>query len=434
MTAKPTPGQLQWQDLAFGMFCHFGINTFYGKEWSDGSLKPAGFNPRRLDARQWVETARAAGMRYLIFTAKHHDGFCLWPSNTTGYSLAASPYKGGKGDVVGELAAACRDAGMPFGLYLSPWDRHEPCYANPEAYDRFYVQQLTELCTRYGPLFEVWFDGAGSQGRTYHWDAIMEVVDRYQPGAMVFNMGRPTIRWIGNEDGLAADPNYYAVNQLKGSAAYSEARLASGAQYIPPECDVSIRRGWFWHPDEEHTLKSAEHLLGIYYRSIGLGANLLLNVPPNRDGLIADEDRARLLEMAAELRRRFDTPIPGRIEQGGQGGQDGRDGQDGARLRVTFDQPAEFDHLVLRERLDEGQRVNGYAITAEPDGVEIARGVTIGAQRILAFPSRRAQALRITLSTPGVRLHSVTAHRTGHCELPTLGQLLQPGDLAARVD
>ncbi len=422
MTTIPTPGQLRWQEIAYGMFCHFGINTFYGKEWSDGSLPSSGFDPRRLDARQWVETAKAAGMRYLIFTAKHHDGFCLWPTSTTDYALTSSPYNGGKGDIVGNLATACRDAGMEFGLYLSPWDRHEPRYPNAEEYDRFYVQQLTELCTRYGPLFEIWFDGAGSTGRTYNWDAIMETVDRYQPNAMVFNMGRPTIRWIGNEDGLAADPNMYVVSQLLGSSAYSEARLAAGPQYVPPECDVSIRTGWFWHPQEEHTIKSVEHLLGIYYRSIGLGANLLLNVPPNRDGLIANEDRARLLEMTAELERRFAHPIAGRIEQ------------EGATVRVTFDAPAEFDHLVLCERLAEGQHVNGYTVALEPAGREIARGITIGAKRIHAFPAVRGQSLQITLSTPDAHLSSVTAHRTGHGELPVLGKPLKPGDLAARVD
>ena len=217
MTVKPTAGQLRWQELQFGMFCHFGINTFFGMEWSDGSLDPAGFAPGRLDARQWVETARAAGMRYLILTAKHHDGFCLWPTETTDYSVRASPYRGGNGDVVGEVAAACHELGIPFGLYLSPWDRHEPCYVDAAAYDRFYIRQLTELCTRYGPLAELWFDGAGSAGRTYDWDAIMGVVDRYQPDAVIFNMGRPTIRWVGNEDGLAAESTYYAVTGAPGS-------------------------------------------------------------------------------------------------------------------------------------------------------------------------------------------------------------------------
>jgi alpha-L-fucosidase len=422
MPVKPSAAQLGWQAAEFGMFCHFGINTFYGKEWSDGSLDPAGFNPRRLDPRQWVTTAQAAGMRYMILTAKHHDGFCLWQTDTTDYSVAASPYKNGKGDVVAELAEACRELGMPLGLYLSPWDRHEPCYPDAAAYDRFYIQQLTELCTRYGPLFEIWFDGAGSEGRTYNWDAIMEVVQRYQPDAMVFNMGRPTIRWIGNEDGLADDPNYYTQPTLSISAFTDRHAALTEPVYLPPECDVSIRRGWFWHPDEEPTLKSLEHLLGIYYRSVGLGANLLLNVPPDRDGLIAEPDQARLLELAVELKQRFASPIPCRLEQ------------DGATVWAIFDDPSEFDHLVLCELLDEGQRVDGYTIIAEPAGAEIARGGTLGVKRIHAFPTVRTARLRIGLNTPAARLQRVIAYRTGHTRLPTLGPLLNYDELAPRID
>jgi alpha-L-fucosidase len=260
MVATPTPGQLAWQQAGFGIFCHFGINTFYGKEWSDGTLDPKAFNPTELDAGDWATAAAAAGARYLVLTAKHHDGFCLWPTDTTEYSVKSSPWRG---DVVERTAQACRDAGIGLGLYLSPWDRNAPCYADPAAYDEFYQCQLTELCTRYGPLFEIWFDGAGSGGRRYDWDGITRVIDEHPPGAMVFNMGRPTIRWVGNEDGLAADPCWYEVD----------------GEYLPPECDVPIRRHWFWQPDDEQTLKSLEHLLAIHYRSVGLGAGLLLNVP-----------------------------------------------------------------------------------------------------------------------------------------------------------
>lgn len=217
-------------------------------------------------------------MGYVILTAKHHDGFCLWPTDTTDYSVAATPYKHGKGDVVGEVAQACRDAGLPLGLYLSPWDRHEPRYPDAAAYDAFYCRQLTELCTRYGPVFEIWFDGAGSEGRMYNWDAIMDVVDRHQPDAVVFNMGRPTIRWVGNEDGLAADPTYYAVRQTPGSAHFTAAYLETAPRYLPPECDVSIRRGWFWHPDDLPTLKSLEHLLTHCARSIWVNGDLLVTI------------------------------------------------------------------------------------------------------------------------------------------------------------
>lgn len=176
-------------------------------EWSDGTLSPASFDPRRLDARQWVAAARVAGATYVVLTAKHHDGFCLWPTSTTDYSVASSPWRDGAGDVVRELADACAEAGMGLGLYLSPWDRHEPRYSDAAAYDDFYCAQLTELCTQYGDLVEIWFDGAGSAGRSYDWKKIIEVVRTHQPGAVVFNMGDPDIRWVGNEDGLAADPS-----------------------------------------------------------------------------------------------------------------------------------------------------------------------------------------------------------------------------------
>lgn len=222
-TIRPTQQQLRWQELEYGMFCHFGIDTFYGKEWSDGTLNPAAFDPRQFDPVQWVATAQAAGMRYLILTAEHHDGFCLWPTETTDYSVRCSQWQG---DIVGATAAACRAAGMPFGLYLSPWDRHEPCYSDPSAYDRFYIRQLTELCTRYGPLAELWFDGAGLEGRVYDWGAIMAVARQHQPDALIFTMGSPTIRWIGNEDGLASAPCYYMVDST-GVSAFTSAQAQS---------------------------------------------------------------------------------------------------------------------------------------------------------------------------------------------------------------
>jgi alpha-L-fucosidase len=391
MLPKPTPLQLNWQAQEMGLFCHFGINTFYSKEWSNGTLSPAAFNPARLDARQWVATAQAAGMRYLIFTAKHHDGFCLWQTETTDYSLKASPYQNGGGDIVEQVAHACQDAGLHFGLYLSPWDRHEPCYPNPRAYDDFYIRQLTELCTRYGQLFELWFDGAGSEGRVYDWSRIMEVAERYQPQAMIFNMGKPTIRWVGNEDGLATDPNFYAV----------------GDQYLPPECDVPIRQNWFWQPDDLQTLKSLEHLLGIYYRSVGYGANLLLNVPPDRTGLLDARDCARLLEFAQALRQRFANPIPAALQQ------------EGNTVQVAFQERVAFDHLVLQEDLQQGQVIDGYRIFAGE--TLIAQGQTIGHKKIEAFPVVKTDRLQIELNDLQARLEQVTAFQTGFEHPPEIG-------------
>ncbi|MBT2448914.1 alpha-L-fucosidase [Streptomyces sp. ISL-43] len=391
----PTPGQLAWQEAGFGLFLHFGINTFNGVEWSDGALDPATFDPAQLDARQWVRTAAEAGAKYVVLTAKHHDGFCLWPTATTEYSVASSPWKDGAGDVVAELAEACGEAGLGLGLYLSPWDRNADCYEEPAAYDAFYLRQLTELCTRYGPLCELWFDGAGSEGRTYDWDAVMAVIDRHQPDAMVFNMGLPTIRWIGNEEGLAADPCRY-VTDSTGISLYDDGRTPlESARYLPPECDVPIRSNWFWQPDDQDTLKSREDLLDIWYSSVGLGAGLLLGVPPDRRGLIDDADRSRLLDFTTELARRLGDPREAALTL------------DGEDVVAVFDPPVRADHLELREDLTRGQRVDTHEVWA--DGRLIASGGTVGVRRVHRLEPVTLRTLRIRLTGPGAHLSSATA-------------------------
>jgi len=391
---KPTPQQLAWQEAGFGLFFHFGPNTFHGLEWGDGTSDPGSFDPGDLDTVQWVRVAKQAGAKYVVLTAKHHDGFCLWPTATTAYSVKSAAWRDGQGDVVAELAAACREAGLKLGLYLSPWDRNAACYPDPAAYDNFYVAQLTELCTGYGPLFEVWFDGAGSEGRGYGWDRIMAVVREYQPDAMVFNMGEPTIRWVGNEDGLATEPVRYTVAETGVSMfTDAQARLAS-ARYLPPECDVPIRANWFWHDDDLDTLKSREHLLEIFYRSMGLGAGLLLNLAPDRRGRLDDADVARLLEVTGELRRRFARPVPATLSAIPGG------------VLVTFPAPITLDHLELREVLTAGQQIDGYAILC--DGRVLATGQTVGVRRWHAIEPVTAAELTIRLDGPG-ELAAVTA-------------------------
>ncbi len=296
---SPTENQLAWQRLGLGVFAHFGVNTYFAKEWSDGSLPASSFNPVDFDADSLIRQVKSWGAKYFVLTAKHHDGFCLWPTQTTSYSVQSSPWREGTGDVVGEIAAACQRHGIGLGLYLSPWDRNSEHYSDEDAYNTFYLAQLLELCTQYGPLMELWFDGAGSEGRSYDWAAIASLIDEHQPDAMVFNMGRPTIRWVGNEDGLASDPVEYVVNHTKMSNYTVVTAEFSEALYLPPECDVSIRRGWFWR--ENDAPKSLEHLLGIYYRSVGLGAGLLLNVPPNDRGTFDPEDAARMVELRTAL-------------------------------------------------------------------------------------------------------------------------------------
>jgi alpha-L-fucosidase len=421
--ARPTPAQLHYQrEHAFGLFFHLGINTFHGKEWSDGTLDPAGFDPSALDCRQWVETAKEAGAAHVILTAKHHDGFCLWQTGTTDYSVASSPWKHGQGDVVAELAAACAELGVELGLYLSPWDRHEPNWATDHAaYDAFYLRQLEELTTRYGPLCELWFDGAGSERHPYDWDAIMDTCERNQPDAMIFNMGRPTIRWVGNEDGLASDPVWYTVTDTATSI-YTDARegLAGGGWYLPPECDVSIRRGWFWHPSEEHTLKSVEHLAAIWYRSIGLGANLLLNVPPDRRGLIDDADRDRLLAFTGRVHDRFAHPMVASPARDARG------------WAASWPEPVALDHIVLEEDVSAGQRIGRHRVVDAATGRVLAEGGTIGVRRVHAFPQTTTSGIIIETDTGDAMLSRVDAHLTGVESAPALEE--QPPFPGERVD
>ncbi|WP_159709137.1 alpha-L-fucosidase [Arthrobacter sp. 18067] len=394
MSLTPTAAQLCWQQLEFGAFIHFGINTFAGKEWSDGTIPASTFNPSELDAGSWVRVAKEAGAKYLVLTAKHHDGFCLWPTTTTDYSVASSPWRGGKGDVVRDVAEACAEQGIGLGLYLSPWDRNAGCYSDSAAYDDFYIQQLTELCTGYGSLMELWFDGAGSVGREYDWDRIIAVVKEHQPEAMIFNMGQPTIRWVGNENGLALDPVNYVVDRTSDTQ-YTDSSSGLGtAHYLPPECDVSIRRGWFWHPDDE--VKSTEHLLAIYYQSVGMGANLLLNLPPDTRGLIPDEDAQRLREWKAELDRRLSGAVEATIEH--------HDG--GATL--SFPAAVTFNHLELVEDLSPGQRITHHIVSS--DDAELVEGKTVGNRRIHQLPVVNAKRLHMKLSGEGGRLASARVY------------------------
>jgi len=392
-----------------GVFFHFGINTFHGKEWSEGTLPAASFNPGELDAGQWVQTAQDAGAKYVVLTAKHHDGFCLWPSETTDYSVASSPWRNGCGDVVAEVSAACRKRGMKFGIYLSPWDRNAACYPDTGAYDEFYLRQLRELCSNYGELCELWFDGAGSQGREYDWPGISALIDDLQPGAMVFNMGSPTIRWVGNEDGLAVDPVNYVVDRTDFSNYTVHTAKLEEALYLPPECDVSIRRGWFWHPDDQP--KDVAHLLAIYYRSIGLGANLLLNLPPDTRGLIPEGDVARLREFSDEVRRRFAAPSVASLNAVGEG-----------QWVAEFAEATSLDHLRLAEDLNGGQRVTGHRIR-DGDGQVLVAAGTIGAQRIHVFPATKAKRFTIELDGDNPVLASVAGFSTGVESIPEIGYL-----------
>ncbi|MDR1283070.1 MAG: alpha-L-fucosidase [Opitutaceae bacterium] len=331
----PSPAQLAWQRTETNLFVHLCVNTFTGREWGDGSESPAIFNPAKLDCRQWARVAREAGFRIGILTAKHHDGFCLWPTATTEHSVKASPWRGGVGDVVREFVDAFRAEGLKVGLYLSPWDRHEKCYGDSPRYNDFYCAQLTELLTHYGVLHEVWFDGACAEGpngrkQEYDWPRFFGLVKKLQPGAVTFGDGGTDVRWVGNERGFAngtcwatVDPRTVrfpgdsGINRANDAAAREELKRHFGSGdapdpagreprvWRPAECDVSIRPGWFYHAEEDDKVRSAGNLVDLYFCSVGRNGLLLLNIPPTREGLFHENDIAAITGLWRELDRIF---------------------------------------------------------------------------------------------------------------------------------
>ena len=325
----PTPQQLEWQQMEFTAFLHFGMNTFTGNEWGHGTDSPELFNPSELDCEQWVKALKAGGFKMALLTAKHHDGFCLWPTATTEYSVKNSPWKDGKGDVVRELRDACEKYGMKFGVYLSPWDRNAVSYGDSPAYNKFFIEQLTELLTNYGEVHEVWFDGACGEGpngkkQEYDWTAILAKIRELQPKAVTAIMG-DDVRWVGNEGGMGRDTEWSATAMAPGSyTEKNEAMAALGidnmskdlgsreliakaqeAYWYPSEVDVSIRPGWFYHADQDERVRSLANLVNIYYRSVGCNSVLLLNIPPDKRGLIHEVDVQRIKELSEYINKTF---------------------------------------------------------------------------------------------------------------------------------
>jgi alpha-L-fucosidase len=432
----PSSQQFAWQELEFTCFTHFGMNTFTDREWGDGKEDPKLFNPTAFDANQWAAACKDAGMKMIILTAKHHDGFCLWPSKYTEHSVKNSPWRNGKGDVVQEVSQACRKAGLKFGVYLSPWDRHEPTYGS-DAYNEHYKNQLRELLSNYGEITEVWWDGACGEGpsgkrQVYDWDGYTKVVRECQPKAVIFGMG-PDVRWVGNEDGLARESEW-SVLPKKGPGDQTAKDLGNrkyllGAKelvWYPAECDVSIRPGWFYHAKEDGKVKSLKHLLDIYYRSVGRNSVLLLNVPPDRRGLFHENDVARLRELRAALEGTFKTNLAaGKAAKASSAAGDhtadkALDGSgatfwtpaDGAAtgwLEVDLGGPMTFDRAMVQEMITTGQRVEQFALEAW-DGQawkEITKATTIGCKRLLRFPEVTTSRVRLRIldsrDTPTIR-------------------------------
>lgn len=378
------------------MFLHFGVNTFTDREWGDGKEAPAIFDPAKLDARQWAGTARAAGFRAMILTAKHHDGFCLWPTATTRHSVASSPWRAGAGDVVREFVDACAGEGLRAGLYLSPWDRNHPTYGDSPAYNDVYAAQLTELLTRYGRIDEVWFDGANGEGpngrrQAYDWPRVFGLVRRLQPDAVIFSDAGPDVRWCGNERGVAGDPNWSTVDPAivsqpgqsgEGVEAALQHGSADGTVWRPAEVDVSIRPGWFHHPAQDGRVRTVDNLLELYFTSVGRNAKLLLNVPPTRDGLIHEIDASRLAGFRARREELFGAPIGTRRVEFRP------PGQRGARVEWELRRPARPRLARLAEDITRGQRVASYRIEGSQGGrwETLASGSTIGYAKLDRLP------------------------------------------------
>jgi len=426
----PSPNQLAWQEREFIAFAHFGMNTFTDREWGDGKESPALFNPTDFDARQWVEVFKAAGMRLLILTAKHHDGFCLWPTATTAHSVKSSPWKDGTGDVVAEVARACREAGLAFGVYVSPWDRHEPTYGDSPRYNELFRTQLRELLTNYGDIAEVWFDGANGEGpngrrQVYDWPSYYRVVRELQPKAVIFGMA-PDVRWVGTESGYGRETEWSVVpvKLREGAALRPESphpldeafapgdltapdlgsreaiRSAPLLAWYPAETDVSIRPGWFYHVKQDAQVKTPAKLVDIYFSSVGRNGVLLLNVPPDQRGRIADADVRSLQGLRAALDRAFAAPVAEARPP-----KPSRAAEPAAVYEVPVAAGRAFDVALVQEDIRQGQRVEQFTLElcAGGDCREFARGTTIGYKRLLRFPevkvdpARRDARIRLTV-------------------------------------
>ncbi|HST08022.1 MAG TPA: alpha-L-fucosidase [Gemmatimonadaceae bacterium] len=405
----PTPAQLQWHRDERAMFLHFGVNTFTNREWGDGTESPSIFNPASLDARQWARVARSSSFRAMILTAKHHDGFCLWPTKTTTHSVSSSPFRDGRADVVREFVDACRAEGMRVGLYLSPWDRNHPAYGDSPRYNDVYVAQLTELLTNYGAIAEVWFDGANGEGpngrrQVYDWPRFFGHVKRLQPEAVIFSDAGPDVRWCGNERGVAGDPNWATVDPSRvpypgvdgpGIIDALQHGDPNGAVWRPAEVDVSIRPGWFNHPEESDRVRSVENLVDLYFTSVGRNGKLLLNVPPTREGILHPTDVSRL----AGMRDAFDHLFGHELTSRSAHGEWRVTGARSAELTVDLGRALDVRVVRLAEDIRHGQIVASYRVDgAGADGAwhELSRGTTIGHAKLDRVEGN-VRRLRVTI-------------------------------------
>lgn len=436
----PEPKQVEWQQMETYAFIHFGLNTFNDREWGYGDTDPKTFNPTNLDCEQWAQTLVKAGMKGVILTAKHHDGFCLWPFEGTDYSVKNSPWKNGQGNVVKELSEACKKYGLKFAVYLSPWDRHQANYGTPEYLPYFYAQ-LHDLLTNYGPVFEVWFDGAnGGDGwyggakdiRTidrknyYNYPRIYEMLDSIQPQAIIFSDGGPGCRWVGNEKGFAGATNWSFLRKGEVHPGYDKSYELQyghpdGNQWVPAECDVSIRPGWFYHPEEDDRVKSSDQLVDLYYRSVGHNATLLLNFPVDRRGLIHPVDSANAVRFHEMIQQQLKTNLVAGMtpkvsnERGGDFVASAltddnfdtywatEDGVTTADIEFSFDTPTRMNRMMLQEYIPLGQRVKAFVVEYLDKDTWLPvklneETTTIGYKRLLRFETVETKGMRIRIT------------------------------------
>ncbi|TYR36944.1 alpha-L-fucosidase [Sphingobacterium phlebotomi] len=406
----PSKNQLKWQKLETTAFIHFTVNTYTGKEWGDGTERPEIFNPVNFDARKMIKVLKETGFKMAIITAKHHDGFCLWPTAYTAHSVKSSPWKNGEGDMVKEIEQACREYDIQFGFYLSPWDQNHPSYGT-SAYNTFYKNQLRELLTNYGEIAEVWFDGAKDKkaiDMEYDFNGYWDIVRELQPNAVMFSDVGPDVRWVGNEKGIAGETMWSTIDVKpenapgKMSPAYLNVGDPNGKLWIPTETDVSIRPGWFYHEKEDDKVRSAQNLVDLYYTSVGRNSVLLLNIPPNKEGLFAEQDVKNLYEYRSILDETFDRNLAKTDHNGSL--------TDGALesyislhtnkpFVVTLSEKVSFDRVSLQENITEGQK-NEEALLEYWDGTAwtlLSDLTTIGYKRLLRVPLTTTDKIRITV-------------------------------------
>lgn len=446
----PSKEQYDWQKLEFISFIHFGMNTFTDKEWGDGTDDPKTFNPAKLDPRQWIRILKNAGAKLVILTAKHHDGFCLWPSKFTDYSVKNSSWKNGNGDVVREFVNACNEFGLKVGIYLSPWDRHEKSYGDSPRYNKYFTNLLTELLSNYGKISEVWFDGACGEGpngkkQIYDWQSYYKVVRSLQPHALIFGMA-PDIRWVGTETGIGRETewnvipidltsltkeefNYkHAVDLIYAPKDYTDNDLGSreklatakGLFWYPAETDVSIRPGWFYHEKEDNKVKSPVELTNIYFNSVGRNGVLLLNVPPNKMGLISSSDEKSLIGFKKNLNEIFKNNLlensQVRTDLWKSSFKDvfankntlrGSSQNNFSAIEFEMKSLKSFDVVMLQEKIQLGQRIEKFRVDYwnGKEWIECARGTTVGFKRLIKFPLVKAKKIRIVVEQS--RLNSI---------------------------